>query len=82
MRVPAGVDPPASAVEKAMSSDREKLAILLERLWEMRHAIVPEWQRPIQVVACEAIETEIATVGRRLARYGCSMPTPQRRVAS
>jgi hypothetical protein len=49
-------------------SDRERFLLLQDRLRARRLAIVPPWQRTIQLAGSEAIEAELTELGRRLRR--------------
>jgi hypothetical protein len=47
-------------------TDRDRLALLEDRLRNMRLTLAPAWQRSILAVAREAIEAELTAIGRRL----------------
>jgi hypothetical protein len=50
-------------------SDLDKIQLLLRRLEELEHRIVPDWQKPIVEVARQALESKLTELGRRLRRY-------------
>ena len=50
------------------ASDQERLEALIRRLADIETRSVPSWQRPIQEVARLALQEEISSLGRRVAR--------------
>ena len=50
-------------------SDHEKIQMLSQRLEDIERRNVPNWQRPIVDVARQALEQEIATLGRQISRW-------------
>lgn len=63
--------------EVAMN-DVEKLQLLLRRLDELEHRIVPDWQKPILAVGRTALEAEITEIGRRMRRLDYLRPSRSR----
>jgi hypothetical protein len=49
-------------------TDRDRLALLEERLRTLRLTLAPAWQRSILAVAREAIEAELTAIGQRMRR--------------
>lgn len=63
-------------------SDYERFLLLEDRLRTRRLAIVPPWQRAIQLAGCEAIEAELTELGRRLRRSEASARPAEARPAA
>jgi hypothetical protein len=57
-------------------SDRAKIQELNRKLQVLEQRPVTNWERPILEVARRAILQEVATVGRRFARWNQMIPSP------